>query len=182
MPLIRNLITAIIFLIGFPAFAGEPSITVSPVQTHKGEAMHVRASMRIGAKPDAVWAVVSNCQRAPTIIPYLESCRVSERDPRGRWDIREHVINPPLLPKMRTLVRNDFDPPRKLTFRLLSGDMKVSDGAWTLRPEGHDTILSYDAIVAPSFSAPQFLVSRSIKTDFPKMLREIDRASRDRDR
>jgi hypothetical protein len=160
-----------------PAFGAEPSIAVSPVLTDKGEAMHVRASIRIAAKPESVWTVVSNCQLAPKIIPHLESCRVSERDARGRWDIREHVINPPLLPKMRTVVRNDFDAPRKLSFRLLSGDMKVSDGAWTLQPEGGGTLLLYDAIVAPGFSAPQFLVTRSIKTDFPKMLREIERAS-----
>jgi len=169
---------AIILIAASPAAGMEPSISVAPVQSDKGEVMQVRASIRISAAPEAVWAVISDCVGAPRIILHLESCRISERDPRGRWDVREHVINPPLLPKMRTTVRNEFEPPRRLSFRLLSGDMKASDGAWTLRTDGKDTILSYDALVAPNFSAPQFLIARSIRTDFPKMLKEIDRASR----
>lgn len=164
------------------AWGGEPTISVTPIQTDRGEVMQVRASIRISATPNAVWAVVSDCARAPDIIPHLESCRIAERDPRGRWDIREHVINPPLWPKLRTIVRNDFDPPRRLSFRLLSGDMKVSDGAWTLRGDGVETVLSYDAQVAPTFAAPQFIIARSIKSDFPKMLKEIDRASRGQSR
>ena len=139
--------------------------------------MHVRASIHISAPPSAVWAVLSDCSRAPQLIPHLESCRIVERDPRGRWDVREHVINPPLLPKMRTLVRNEFAPARRLGFSLISGDMKASDGAWTLKTEGNGTLLSYDAHFAPNFSAPQFLVARSISTDFPKMLRAIAVAS-----
>lgn len=79
---------------------------------------------------------------------------------------------------MRIIVRNDFMPAKRLTFRLVSGDLKASDGAWTLERRGGRTLLSYDALVAPKFAAPQFLVTRSIKSDFPQMLRAIDRASR----
>lgn len=159
------------------AMGAEPSISVTPIRTDKGDVMHVRASIRISAPPVAVWAVLSDCGRAPQLIPHLESCRIVERDPRGRWDVREHVINAPFLPKMRTLVRNEFTPAQRLGFSLVSGDMKASDGAWTLKTEGAGTVLSYDAHVAPSFSAPQFLIAKSISTDFPKMLRAIAQAS-----
>lgn len=165
-----------------PAFGAEPAIDVSPAKTEKGDVMRVRASIRIEATPDVVWSVLIDCAGAPRVIPHLESCRVVERDKAGRWDMREHVINPPLLPKMRMIVRNDFTAPRRLAFRLVSGDMKASDGEWTLAPEGKHTLLSYDALVAPSFAAPQFLVSRSISIDFPQMLRAIERASLERGR
>jgi uncharacterized membrane protein len=161
------------------AQVAEPSIVVTPATTDKGEVTHVRASIRINAPPANVWATITDCARAPRIIPHLESCRLIERDPAGRWDVREHVINPPLLPKMRTIVRNEFTPSKRLSFRLLSGDMKTSDGAWTLQPDKGGTILSYDAFVAPNFAAPQFLVSRSISNDFPRMLRAIAKASQD---
>lgn len=169
--------TVLVLISASPALSGEPAVSVTPVRTEKGEVMHVKASIRIKASPQAVWAVLSDCARAPQLIPHLESCRIIERDPRGRWDVREHVINPPLLPKMRTLVRNEFLHSRQLAFRLVSGDMKASDGAWTLRLEGDETILSYDAHVAPNFAAPQFLVANSISNDFPKMLRAIGQAS-----
>lgn len=165
--------------VAFPgALAAEPFVEVTPAMTEKGEVMRVRASIQIDASPASVWAVLSDCGLAPAIIPHLESCRILERGGAGRWDVREHVINPPLLPKMRIVVRNDFVAARSLTFRLVSGDMKASDGAWMLARRGGQTLLSYDAHVAPNFTAPQFLVTRSIRNDFPQMLRAIDRASR----
>ncbi len=163
------------------AWGAEPVISVSPVTTANGDVMRVRASMEIAASPEKVWAILSDCAGAPKVIPHLESCKVLKRDPGGRWDIREHVVNPPLLPKLRMVVRNEFKPPRRLEFRLLSGDMKASDGAWTLTRKGKGSILAYDALVAPGFPAPQFLVSRSISSDFPRMLRAIARESVTRD-
>ncbi len=159
------------------ATAAEPVVIVSPVTTAKGDAMHVRASMEIAASPAKVWAILSDCAGAPKVIPHLESCKVLKRDAGGRWDIREHVVNPPFLPKLRMVVRNEFKPPSRLEFRLLSGDMKASDGAWTLTRKGTGSILAYDAIVAPGFPAPQFLVARSIGSDFPRMLRAIAKES-----
>jgi uncharacterized protein YndB with AHSA1/START domain len=172
-----------VFLIGLvltlasPTKSNDLAIRVTPVRTEKGDVVHVKASIRINASPETVWEILSDCARAPQLIPHLQSCRIVERDPRGRWDIREHIIKPPFLPTMRTLVRNEFVPPKRLSFRLLSGDMKVSDGAWTLRPEGTETILAYDAHVAPNFAAPQFLVANSISNDFPRMLHAIAHAS-----
>lgn len=159
--------------------AAEPTIAVSPVSTEMGDAMRVRASIRIDAPPAAVWAVLSDCARAARIVPYLKSCRIVARDSAGKWDVREHVINPPLLPTIRTTVRNDFDAPRRMSFRLISGDVRASDGTWTLKAEGARTLLSYDALVAPSFPVPQFLVSHSLKNDVPQMLQAIDRLSRE---
>lgn len=179
----RTMMTAVLTLaaagIPLPASGAEPDIEVSPVATAQGDVMRVRASIRIEAPQATVWTVLSDCAKAVGIIPHLTSCKVLQRDPAGRWDVREHVIEPPLVPRMRTIVRNDFTAPRRLTFRLVSGDMKASDGAWTLRAEGRWTHLSYDALVAPAFPAPSFLVSRSIRSDFPRMLRAIDRASRE---
>lgn len=170
-------LTGLVLTSASPTMSNDLAISVTPIRTEKGDVVHVKASIRIKASPETVWEILSDCARAPQLIPHLQSCRIVERDPRGRWDIREHVINPPLLPTMRTLVRNEFITSKRLSFRLLSGDMKVSDGAWTLRPEGPETILNYDAHIAPHFAAPQFLVANSISNDFPRMLRAIAKAS-----
>ena len=138
-----------------------------------GGATRVRAQIDIDAPPAAVWSVLTDCGQGPKIIPHLESCKILERDPAGRWDVRDHVVNPPLLPRIRTIVRNDFTPERKLAFRLVGGDMKRSDGAWTLEPIGKGVRLSYDSMIELGFYAPQFLVARSIESDFPTMLRNV---------
>ena len=159
------------------AASSEPIVEVRPISTPDGAATRVSAVIDIGASPAAVWAVLADCARAPEVIPHLESCRIVERDSSGRWDIREHIINPPLLPRIRTLVRNDFNPPRRFAFKLIGGDMRVSDGAWTLQPLNGGTRVSYDAVIAPKFSAPQFLITRALSQDFPAMLKSIQRAS-----
>jgi hypothetical protein len=74
-------------------------------------------------------------------------------------------------------VRNDFTQHRRLAFKLQSGDMRISDGAWVLKLVNGRTRLSYEAIIAPKSSAPQFIISRAIAQDFPAMLRAIQRAS-----
>jgi hypothetical protein len=159
------------------AAASEPVVEVKSISTPGGEATRVSAVIEIDAGPAAVWAVLTDCARAPQIIPHLESCRIIDSDVAGRWDIREHIINPPLLPRIRTLVRNDFQIPRRLAFKLQGGDMRVSDGAWALQPLNGGTRLSYEAVIAPKFAAPQFLITRAMAQDFPAMLKAIQRAS-----
>ncbi|MGI8525732.1 MAG: SRPBCC family protein [Pseudolabrys sp.] len=157
------------------AAAGEPVIRVDTDE--KPGAAHIRASIDIAAPPAVVWAVLVDCARAPHIIPNLESCRVLKRDPAGRWEVREHVINPPLLPRLRTVVRNSYEPDRRLAFKRIEGDMRASEGEWRLERVAQGTRLSYDALVEPGFFIPQFLAAQAIKYDFPKLLRAIERAS-----
>ena len=81
--------------------AGEPVVNVD-TDENLGAA-HVRASIDIAAPPLTVWGVLTDCARAPHIIPNLESCQIVKHDPAGHWDIREHIIHwAALMPKMRT--------------------------------------------------------------------------------
>jgi len=159
------------------AASTEPFVEIFPVSTPDGAATRVKAVIEIDANPAAVWAVITDCAGAPKVIPHLESCRIVEKDSSGSWDVREHIINPPFLPRIRTLVRNDFTQRRRLAFKLQSGDMRISDGAWVLNLVNGRTHLSYEAIIAPKSAAPQFIISRAIAQDFPAMLRAIQRAS-----
>ena len=170
-------IAAFVSLMTLSAASAEPFVDVQPITTLGGDATRVSALIEIEASPAAVWAVLTDCTRAPNVIPHLESCRIIDKDPAGRWDIREHIINPPLLPRIRTLVRNDFQAPRRLAFKLQGGDMRVSDGFWALQPVSRGTRLTYEAVIAPKFAAPQFLITRAMAQDFPAMLKAIERAS-----
>ncbi len=157
------------------AFGGEPHVRIDsdPVLN----ASHVRASIDIAAPPAAVWKVLTDCAHAPQIVPNLESCRVLKHDPAGHWEVRENVINPPLLPRIRTVSHNDFETARRLSFHRIEGDMRVSEGEWRLDPVAGGTHLSYDARFAPDFFAPKFLVRQAVNRDFPKLLRALERAS-----
>ncbi len=160
------------------AATGEPVVRVSTDE--KANAAHIRASIDIAASPAVVWAVLTDCKRMPRIMPNVESCRIVKHDSAGKWEIREHVINwAALMPKIRTIVRNTYDVGRRLVFKRIGGDMRISEGEWKLEPTANalGTRLSYNALVAPDFPVPQFMIKQAIHTDMPNLLLAIQRAS-----
>ena len=161
------------------ARAGGSAPVVQVKTDEAANAAHIRASIDIAASPAIVWAVLTDCARMPSIIPNLESCRVTQNG-GGRWDVQEHVINwSVLFPKLRTVMRNTYDTGRRLMFKRVSGDMRVSEGEWRLEPVSNATAtrLSYNAKVAPDFPVPQFMIEQAINTDMPNVLRAIRKAS-----
>jgi uncharacterized membrane protein len=160
------------------ATAGTPAVNVE--NDAKANAAHVRASIDIAAPPSIVWTVITDCARSPHIIPNLESCRVIKHDPGGRWDIQEHIINwAALLPKLHTVVRTSYEAGHRMLFKRVDGDMRISEGEWRVEPlaNAHATRLYYNALVAPSFPVPEFLVERTVHTDLPNLLLAIEHAS-----
>jgi len=160
------------------ATAGNPVVRVDTDE--KTNAAHVRASIDIAAPPPVVWAVITDCARSPHIIPNLESCRIVKHDAGGRWDIREHIINwAALLPKLRTVVRTSYEMGHRMLFKRVDGDMRISEGEWRIEPteNAKASRLYYNALVAPNFPVPEFLVERSVHSDLPNLLHAIERAS-----
>jgi hypothetical protein len=158
--------------------AGEPIVNVDSDESLG--AAHVRASIDIAAPPLIVWGVLTDCARAPHIIPNLESCQIVKHDPAGHWDIREHIINwAALMPRMRTVVRTSYEVGRRMLFKRVDGDMRISQGEWRLDPlaNAHATRLSYNALVAPNFPVPEFMLEHAVHEDLPDLLRAIARAS-----
>jgi uncharacterized membrane protein len=167
---------AILVAGALPALAGEPVVNVDTDEAMS--AAHVRASIDIAAPPQTVWSVITDCARAPHIIPNLESCHIVKHDPAGRWDIREHIINwAALMPKIRTVVRTNYEIGKRMLFKRVDGDMRVSQGEWKLEPNARGTRLSYNALVAPNFPVPEFMIEHAVHEDMPNVLRAIERAS-----
>ncbi len=158
------------------AGAGQPVVRVT-IDDKLGAAQ-VRASIDIAAPPLVVWYVITDRARQPQIVPHLESCRIVKRDPAGRWDVREHIINwAALLPKLRTVVRTSYDGTHRMLFKRVDGDMRISQGVWRIGPTPRGSRLYYTALVAPNFPVPQFMVERTINSDLPTLLRAITQAS-----
>jgi hypothetical protein len=155
--------------------AQEPVVDVAVLE-RKGVTL-IRATHKIQALQQVVWSVLTDCPGGKRILSHFESCRIVSLDLSGRWDIREHVMKPPLLPRVRTVARNDFEPPHRLSFKLIKGDLRVSEGTWTLTLEGKVTRVKYEARVAPSFSMPQFLLEAAIRRELTAMLLALDEVS-----
>jgi len=118
-----------------------------------GGAANVRASMDVAASPEAVFAVLSDCDGAPRFMRRLISCRVLESG--EGWDVREHRVRGWLLqPVLRNVARVELEPYRRLAFHRLAGDWTRSDGEWVLRPIDGGRGTHVDYRVAADFAGP----------------------------
>lgn len=152
---------------------GRPYVEVRP--DADGASGAILAMIDVAAPQAVVWDVMTDCELAPTMVANLKSCRILERDPQGRWDIREEVTRPALTPSVRTVYREDFEPNRRMTFRRTGGDLKVFEGEWRLDPRGDRVRVTYQARVAAPFSAPGWVARLALRHDVPMALLALRR-------
>lgn len=133
----------------------------------------VQAAVRIPATPEAVWRVMTDCRQATIFVPGLKRCHLVARAADGRWEeIEQEVRYSWMLPAVRYVFRAEYDRPRRMDFRRVSGDLKEEEGAWLLRAtsDGSATVVEYEVYLDPGFWIPQFLVTRTLRKDVPAVL------------
>ncbi|MCF6275945.1 MAG: hypothetical protein L3J05_09305, partial [Robiginitomaculum sp.] len=82
---------------------GEVFIHVNKVVDATGKSAQISSVILIKATPKAIWAVLTDCARAPTYVPGLKKCEILEKSPDGLWDIRRHTSKiSPFLPKIKS--------------------------------------------------------------------------------
>jgi len=152
---------------------GRPFVEVRP--DPDGRSGVIRAAIDVAAPQAVVWSVMTDCDLAPKMEAKLKSCRVLERDPQGRWDIREEVTRATFTPSVRTVYREDFDPPRRMSFHRTDGDLQVLEGEWRLEPHGDEVRVTYEARVAAPFAVPGWIARLALRHDVPMALAALRR-------
>jgi len=181
-------VIAAVVLIGRPAVAwtpgaeaerrlslGQAFIEVRPDPA--GASGLVQAGLDIDAPPARVWTVMLDCQLAQRMVSNLKSCRVLDRDPAGRWDVREEMTRPMLLPAVRLQFRSDYDPPHGYRFHRTGGDLPVLEGEWRLEPldGGRRTRVLYESRAALPFAAPGPLARIVLRQEIAGALQGLKR-------
>jgi len=138
----------------------------------------VFGAVDIDAPPAVVWRTITDCGRAGRMAPNIRSCRITARDPDGRWDIREMIVRSGLMPSFRTEFRSDFTPLRSIRFRCTAGDIRFCDGQWRLEPlaGGHTRVL-YENRASSPFPAPAIIARAAMRMDLADALRALRRES-----
>lgn len=136
----------------------------------------VLGAVEIAAPPEVVWRTITDCGRAGRMAPNIRSCRITRRDPEGRWDVRELIIRSGLMPSFRTEFRSDFTPLRSIRFRCTAGDIRFCDGEWRLQPlaDGHTRVL-YENRASSPFPAPAIVARAAMKLDLADALGALRR-------
>jgi carbon monoxide dehydrogenase subunit G len=152
---------------------GRPYVEVKP--DPDGSSGVILAAIDVAAPQAVVWSVMTDCDLAPKMVAKLKSCRILERDPQGRWDIREEITKMGFAPSVRTVYREDFEPNRRMSFHRTGGDLKVFEGEWRLEPHGEAVRVTYEARVAAPFSAPGWVARLALRHDVPMALLALRR-------
>lgn len=136
----------------------------------------VIGAVDIAAPPEVVWRTITDCGRAGRMAPNIRSCRITVRDPAGRWDVREMVVGSGLLPSFRTEFRSDFTPLRSIRFRCTAGDVRFCNGQWRLEPlVGGRTRVLYENRASSPFPAPAVVARAAMRMDLTNALRALRR-------
>jgi uncharacterized membrane protein len=94
------------------------------------------STAEVDAPIERCWAVVEDVVNAPRWQQGLELVGVVQRDEHGRPVICD-TISDAKITKVRTRVRFDYEPPRRLTWtQIESDDLDSMRGAWELEDLG----------------------------------------------
>ena len=152
---------------------GRPFVDVTPGPD--GSSGVIQAAIDVAAPQAVVFRVMTDCDLAPKMVAGLKSCRVLDRDPQGRWDVREEVSKMTFAPSVRTVYREDFDPPHSMVFHATGGDLQIFEGQWRLEPHGDGVRVTYEARIAAPFSVPGWVARLALRHDLPQALLALRR-------
>lgn len=135
---------------------------------------HATATVRIHARRDTLWRVLTSCAEAIKIVPGLQTCEVEATAPDLSWQtIRQVVDYSWYMPRVSYVMKATYEKPRSIDFDKVSGDPMSLSGSWTLDSDGDYTVAHYALDFAPGFWVPRWLVRAAMKRDLPKMLRAL---------
>ena len=151
---------------------GDLDITVSlDAGEQSGSA---RASVRIHARRELVWSLITSCAEELKLVPGLVGCEVLETAPDRSWQRIRHVMNYSwYAPRLTFEVRAAYDQPSRVTIERISGDLRILRGSWELQSDGDGTTAHYTVDLAPGFWVPRWIVRAALRRDLPKMLRAL---------
>jgi hypothetical protein len=138
------------------------------------EFVQTSATLRVHARRETVWALLTSCATALELVPGLKECQVLDTAPDGSWQLIRQVMDYSwYVPKLTYVLRDTYDYPTRISIERDSGDLRTLKAAWYLQADGEFTVLRYSFEVAPGFWVPRWLVRIALKHDLPKMLRTL---------
>jgi hypothetical protein len=180
---VRTSLSVVILLFAFHAvsaadLAREPAqqddIDVAVSLDAGEQSGRANATVRIHARREVVWSLITSCAEALNLVPGLVACTVLETAPDHSWQRIRHVMDYSwYVPKLTYEIRASYDQPSRVSIERTAGDLLVLRGGWVLQGDGEYTIAHYAIELAPGFWIPHWMVRAALRRDLPKMLRAL---------
>lgn len=146
--------------------------------------VQVRGAVRIDASPETIWEVLTDCDHAASFIPGVKRCQRLQSAPDHSWEIIEQEMKYSwVMPSVTCVFRVNYQPPRRIDFKGIRGDLKAEEGYWVLADPTptaaritstrDTTVVAYELYVDPGFWIPRVLLRRSLRSELPAALRAV---------
>jgi ribosome-associated toxin RatA of RatAB toxin-antitoxin module len=136
------------------------------------------AKALVNAPPERVWEIVQDCGNFKRTMPRIKASKLVSRS--GKKVICQVTVDMPFPYSDTTSVTEAIHiagPERwSRTWKLLSGDYKLNQGSWLLRPYRGDvrrTYVVYRILAQPKAWIPGWIRKAAQKRSIPKMIRRI---------
>jgi len=178
---VRYLLLALLFAAGaaVSASVAQEAAQHSDIEVHvfldpAEQSGNAKATVRIHARREVVWSLITSCPESVALVPGLVACEVLETAPDRSWQRIRHVMNYSwFVPKLTYDIRASYDQPSRVSIERISGDLRILRGSWVLNSDGDYTLAHYAVDLAPGFWVPQWIVRSALRHDLPKMLRAL---------
>jgi ribosome-associated toxin RatA of RatAB toxin-antitoxin module len=117
-------------------------------------ATEAEQSAHIHAGPQACFEAIADFESYPEWQTAVKRCEVLERDEQGRGRLVETVIDAKLR-EVRYRLRYEFEPPHRVWWDYVEGDVHSVEGEFVFEPEGEGrTRATYRLAIDPGRFVP----------------------------
>lgn len=133
----------------------------------------IRATFHIEAKPPVVFGVLTDYAHMGDYMAMVDEARVLEARPQGA--VVSFRVRSMKLFDIVEVDERTYEGQRRITWHATRGPLHVSDGSWSLAPDGRGTSVIYETDVEPSFPLPPWLTSMLLQQGLPEFLDSVRR-------
>jgi hypothetical protein len=145
------------------------------VSVHESRGLYtVTARFRVAQPVSAALAVLTDYERIPRFMPDVKTSIVRHRSAGHVLVEQEAVSGIMLFSKRIYLLLDVHEDGDGVRFRDASGrSFSHYEGAWRLSQHDGKTVICYELSARPSFSVPEFLLTRLFRKDAKQMIERL---------
>lgn len=159
----------------------EPSVDTQVER--EGALLKVRSVIAADAAPATCYAVLADLDHLADFVPQMKSSRVISA-PGAPIRLRQvgDASAGPFHYTIDVTLAVKTDPPRRLEFERVAGNMSAMRGSWNVTGDGARCEIRYEADLEPEFWVPPLIGPRLMKSQVDEqmhgLLAEIERRAR----
>jgi ribosome-associated toxin RatA of RatAB toxin-antitoxin module len=148
--------------------------------TAPGCAVEIHAYIVADASLECVWNLLTDYENLPKVVPDMAECTLLGTQNGDRILRQAARVSDGLNLSMSVTLAVKEEPPNRIFFRSIDGDLKRFEGSWHLMPINQSRVLmAYEVLVQPLFWIPCWAVKHRLRKEIPRLMHALaDEAAR----